>query len=186
MLWAGEWQIQGGEDSQDFPSCRSFSAKKTLNIDHFCGTWPIKMRDPMSLRHPVRRKVGTRDLRFSREIWAKPVNESRHACDGQITRSGVYEGWHVTGEYVMSQVNTSCHIWGGMFHMSYVPYEWVMSRIRKSHVTHIHETCHIWTRDGTYKESCHRHKRIGSHMKESCHVAICAHAAPMTRNLYTS
>jgi len=25
----------------------------SLNIGHFCGKWPIKIRDPMSLRHPV-------------------------------------------------------------------------------------------------------------------------------------
>ena len=35
------------------PSCRSFSTKEPLNIGHFCGKWPIKIRDPMSLRHPV-------------------------------------------------------------------------------------------------------------------------------------
>jgi len=34
-------------------SCRSFSTKEPLNIGHFCGKWPIKMRDPMSLCHPV-------------------------------------------------------------------------------------------------------------------------------------
>jgi len=30
-----------------------FSTKEPLNIGHFCGKWPIKIRDPMSLRHPV-------------------------------------------------------------------------------------------------------------------------------------
>ena len=34
-------------------SCRSFSTKEPLNIVHFGGKWPIKKRDPMSLRHPV-------------------------------------------------------------------------------------------------------------------------------------
>jgi len=32
-----------------------FSTKEPLNIGHFCGKWPIKIRDPMSLRHPVAR-----------------------------------------------------------------------------------------------------------------------------------
>ena len=45
--------LQGGEDSQDPLSCISFSTKETLNIGHFCGKWPIRIRDPMSLRHPV-------------------------------------------------------------------------------------------------------------------------------------
>jgi len=34
-------------------SCRSFSTKEPLNVSHFCGKWPVKIRDPMSLRHPV-------------------------------------------------------------------------------------------------------------------------------------
>ena len=42
-----------GEDSYDPLSCTSFSTKEPLNIGHFCGEWPIKIRDPMSLRHPV-------------------------------------------------------------------------------------------------------------------------------------
>ena len=45
--------VQGGEDSYDPLSCRSFSTKEPLNIGHFCRKWPIKIRDPMSLRHPV-------------------------------------------------------------------------------------------------------------------------------------
>jgi len=28
-----------------------FSTKEPSNIGHFCGKWPIKIRDPMSLRH---------------------------------------------------------------------------------------------------------------------------------------
>jgi len=27
--------------------------KEPLNIGHFCRKWPMKIRDPMSLRHPV-------------------------------------------------------------------------------------------------------------------------------------
>jgi len=45
--------IQGSEDSYDPVSCRSFSTKEPLNIGHFCRQWPINIRDPMSLRHPV-------------------------------------------------------------------------------------------------------------------------------------
>ena len=45
--------VQGGEDSWDPLSCRSFSTKEPLNIGHVCGKWPMKIRDPMSHRHPV-------------------------------------------------------------------------------------------------------------------------------------
>jgi len=46
-------RVQGGQDSQDPLSCRSFSTKEPLDMSHFCGKWPIKIRDPMSLGHPV-------------------------------------------------------------------------------------------------------------------------------------
>ena len=46
--------LQSGEDPYDALSCRSFSAKEPLIIGLFCGEWPIKIRDPMGLRHPVR------------------------------------------------------------------------------------------------------------------------------------
>jgi len=34
-------------------SCRLFFAKEPLIIGLFCGRWPIKIRHPMGLRHPV-------------------------------------------------------------------------------------------------------------------------------------
>jgi len=37
----------------DALSCRSLSAKEPLIIGLFCGKWPIKVRHPMGLRHPV-------------------------------------------------------------------------------------------------------------------------------------
>jgi len=45
--------IQGGEDSEDALSCKSIFAKEPLIIGLFCGTWPIKIRHPMTPRHPV-------------------------------------------------------------------------------------------------------------------------------------
>ena len=45
--------VQGGEDSQDALSCRSFSAKEPPIIGLFCGKWPMKTRHPMTLRHPT-------------------------------------------------------------------------------------------------------------------------------------
>jgi len=52
---------QGGEDSKDPQSCRLFSTKEPLNIGHFCGKWPIKIKDPMTLHHPVLLSGKTRD-----------------------------------------------------------------------------------------------------------------------------
>jgi len=45
--------IEGGEDSQDPLSCRSFSTKEPLNIGHFCRKGATMIRDRVSLRHPV-------------------------------------------------------------------------------------------------------------------------------------
>jgi len=38
--------VQGGEDSWDALSCRSFFAKEPLIIGLFCGKWPMKIRHP--------------------------------------------------------------------------------------------------------------------------------------------
>jgi len=40
------WWIQGGEDSWDALSCRSFFAKEPLIIGLFCIKWPMKIRYP--------------------------------------------------------------------------------------------------------------------------------------------
>jgi len=48
-----QWGLKGGEDPEDALSCRSFLAKEPLLIGLFCGKWPIKIRHPMTLRHPV-------------------------------------------------------------------------------------------------------------------------------------
>ena len=45
--------LQGGEDSSDALSCKSFFVKEPLIIGLFCGEWPMKIRDPTTLRHPV-------------------------------------------------------------------------------------------------------------------------------------
>jgi len=58
-FWKNELQlrgslfIQGGKDSQDPLSCRSFFPKEPIIMGLFCGKWPLKIRDPMSFRHPV-------------------------------------------------------------------------------------------------------------------------------------
>ena len=45
---------------------RSFSTKQPLKIGHFCGKWPIKIRDPMSLRHPG--------------VWVRCATYISHEC----------------------------------------------------------------------------------------------------------
>jgi len=49
--------VQSGKDSYDALSCRSFFAEEPLITYFFCETWPIKIRHPTSLHHPVPRKV---------------------------------------------------------------------------------------------------------------------------------
>jgi len=46
-------RLQGGEDSQDASSCSLFLVKEPLIIGLFCGKWPMKIRNLMTLRHPV-------------------------------------------------------------------------------------------------------------------------------------
>jgi len=45
--------LKGGKDPYDALSCRSFSAKEPLIIGLICRKWPLKIRHPTSLRHPV-------------------------------------------------------------------------------------------------------------------------------------
>ena len=45
---------QGGEDPWDALRCRSLSAKEPLIIGLFCQKCSIKIRHPVTLRHPVR------------------------------------------------------------------------------------------------------------------------------------
>ena len=51
-------------------SCRLFFAKEPLIIGLFCGRWPIKIRHPMGLRHPV----ASRLLRIRGATgWRRPI-----------------------------------------------------------------------------------------------------------------
>jgi len=53
-VWVNFWNIDFG---WVISVQRSFSTKEPLNIGHLCGKWPIKIKDPMSLRHPVQRNA---------------------------------------------------------------------------------------------------------------------------------
>jgi len=69
-------------------------------------------------------------------------------------------------------IKASCHT-----------YEWVMSHIQMSHVTHMNVSCHLWLRLHVthMNESCHTYEWVMSHiwmshvthMNESCHKWIC-------------
>ena len=77
---------------------------------------------------------------------------------------------HVTLEWVMSQLNESCHTWQS-------PHEWIMSLLNESchtwmsHVTHawvmshMNESCHTWMSHVT-------HEWVMSHMDEPCHTRM--------------
>jgi len=86
-MWVHDWclicrrdrKLQGGEDSQDPISCRSFSTKEPLNIGHFCGKWPIKIRDPMSHCHPVLLQVYA-NLWFVPILWWWDVLTICYGC----------------------------------------------------------------------------------------------------------
>jgi len=47
--------LQGGEDSWDALSCKSFFVKELLIIGLFCEKRPVRTRHPMTLRHHVHR-----------------------------------------------------------------------------------------------------------------------------------
>jgi len=72
--------IQSGEDSQDALSCRSFFAKEPLIIGLFCRKWPLKIRHPMCLRHPV-----WLVLEYVPYTWYDSSTWVQHATDTAIT-----------------------------------------------------------------------------------------------------
>ena len=140
QVWShtSEHEKQGGEDSQDPLSCRSFPTKEPLNIGHFCGKWPIKIRDPMSLRHTL--------YSYSWHEWFTCV--TCHMCDmwsdvtllyiliGPIDSGETWEIWSHTSENMKFEV-TFHQIWS---HTS----KCVMSHVRMG-ASHIHKCpCAIW------------------------------------------
>jgi len=53
--------VRGGEDAYYAWSCTSLSTKEPPFLELFCGKWPVQMRHPMTLRHPV----------FQRRSWTR-------------------------------------------------------------------------------------------------------------------
>ena len=72
--------IQSGEDPQNALSCRSFFANEPLIIGLFCGKWPLRIRHPMGLRHPV-----WLVLEYILHTWYDSSIWVQHATDTAIT-----------------------------------------------------------------------------------------------------
>jgi len=77
---------------------------------------------------------------------------------------------HVTCDWDMPNMNESCRIW--MSHVTYKShymwlrhdkYEWVISHMNESVMSHIDESCHIWMSHVTYEW-------VMSHINESRHM----------------
>jgi len=69
--------VQGGEDSEDASNCRSFFAKEPLIIGLFRGKWLVRIRHPMTLRHPVRGGCRREDMPVSCSILGNPPKHTR-------------------------------------------------------------------------------------------------------------
>jgi len=61
---------------------KSFPAKEPLIIGLFCGKWPMKIRHPMTLRHPVQQSLqGERDKRWQtlqQSLQQETIYATRH------------------------------------------------------------------------------------------------------------
>jgi len=77
---------QGGKDSWDVLSCRSFATKESLMTGLFCGKWPIKIRRPMTLRHPVAfftQNSWIFNIYIKGDFWKKRLYE----CEKRMQRT---------------------------------------------------------------------------------------------------
>jgi len=180
--------IQGGEGSWDPLSCRSFSTKEPLNTGHFCGKWPIKIRDPMSLCHPV---VYVAMCIVVHRCVVSRVKTSCLVCISHVTYRWVTS--HMEHSFVnadssaewerqymlqcaWSHMNTSWHV-----QTRHVSYAWVMSLMNESRLTwSTHLIMQIHQQSGSDSISYYMHYRIwirhGTReyvtfrMHESCHL----------------
>jgi len=136
--------LQGGEDTLDVLSCRSFSAKEPLVIGLFGGKWPLKIRHPKGLRHPVPQTLTWR--RFGKGyIW---IQESITWC--KISRIDIYiyiymylytnleSFWKTRFLWFCSYSRRSITLWYKLFHCTifkkYFSAKWLHVVIQKKNL----------------------------------------------------
>jgi len=84
--WKGQFvfgkseELQGSKDALNILICRSFSAKEPLIIGLFCGKWPMALRHPKDLRHPI--------------FWGRKIAFAE-VCTSWLVFFEVWEGLHV-------------------------------------------------------------------------------------------
>jgi len=163
-------------------SCRSFPAKEPLIIGLFCGKWRIKMRHPMTLRHPV--PVGLilkllyrvpASLFLGLLSWGDAPRDCGMLTSGAFLYSKdilKFDSPHIFYDvqtarqwlWCWKNMNESGHTW-----MSHVTYEWDMSHMNWV-MTHMNESCHIWMGHVTYE--CRDYNEYAL-MRNSC-VDLCS------------
>jgi len=85
------------------PKQRSFSTKEPLNIGHFCGKWPIKIRDLMTLCYPVwlyQWHVSLSCHQWYVSLWHRHVWVMSHRWLSHVSH---YESCH-TDDWVMYHI----------------------------------------------------------------------------------
>jgi len=112
-----EWvmSLQGSKDAEDVSSCRSLSGKEQLIIGLLCGKWPLKVRHPMGLRHPVTWSIRVTHVNETSILRA--MHASRRAYERVMPHR---REWVVSRTWLrcVTHVNESCHA-----------YNWVVSHI---------------------------------------------------------
>jgi len=152
------------------PKSQIIVHKEPLNIGLFCWKWPIKIRDPMSLRHPVYL------------VWTSHVTYMNEPCPTWMSLD-THE-WDMSS---ISHINESCytHECGTTVtevDMTGIPYinesrhvhEWAVSNMNE-YVTHINETYPVYltwlSHVKRMNESCHWWW-VMSHMNESWAIEV--------------
>jgi len=135
-------------------SCRSFFAKEPQSIGLFCGKWPIKIRHPMTLRHPVSRLknlqsvwvifwsswliwISRIQLESSKYHKFKSSHELRESSKHSITsllhsntsrswRNRQKTNWRNSRNRSKKRLNKACHAW-----VSHVSCDRVISNTEK-------------------------------------------------------
>jgi len=170
--------LQGGEDAYDALSHKSLSAKETLIIRLFCGKWPVEIRHPTHLRHPV---VDVLYDSFVRVTWLIYGTWRVHMCN--VIR------WYLWYDAFIC-VTWRIHMCGAtrwhMWHDVFIRGMWCihMCGVTRWYVWHDAFTCVMWripvcgvTRwhlgIGTY-----RNTYLDTHMSIHRYIYVDTHSTP--------